>query len=118
MLQKLINNLLSLNDSDSTSVLDLMEQQGNLIEEIEKVAKRNNTILGRLIRFPFADGYAIYVITKVNKKTVRVAWIDYGDGWMDRRLGRGGLLDIDYAMKEIKGEDALKELFSGKQKIN
>jgi hypothetical protein len=93
------------------SYLIKTEEHDRVIDELRKLAKANNTLLGRIIKFPKGDGYAMYVITKVNKKTVRIDWIDYGDGWIDDRCGKAALIDIDYASSKVIGEDKLMELF-------
>jgi hypothetical protein len=49
---------------------NIMKSQEKLIDELNVLAKANKTILGRTMRFPMADSYALYVVTKVNKKTV------------------------------------------------
>jgi hypothetical protein len=92
-----------------------MDKQDNLMNELKELAKTNKTLLGRVIRFPHADSYAVYVITKVNKKTVRINWVDYCDAWQDERCGIAANLDIRYATQKIKGEDCLDEMFSKKQ---
>lgn len=83
-----------------------------LMDELKALARKEKTLLGRIIKFPVADGYAIYVITKVNKARVKIEWIDYADGWVDDRCGKAALLDINYATEKIAGEDALEKLFS------
>ena len=114
-----IRELLALNDvelvytfgSKDSNSIDIMKRQEQLQEEIDELAKAHNTILGRQIKFPMADSYAYYVITKVNKRTVEITWVKYCDAWQDRRAGYCANLNIDYATAEIKGQDALAELF-------
>ena len=88
-----------------------IKAQDALMDELRELAKEHNTPLGRIIKFPCGDGYAIYIITKVNKKSVKIEWINYGDGWVDKRCGYGGTLNIDYAIYEIKHEDTLRSIF-------
>jgi hypothetical protein len=92
-----------------------MDRQDAILNELKVLAKTNKTLLGRTIRFPHADSYALYVITKVNKKTVQIDWIDYCDAWIDDRCGKCARLDIRYATQKIKGEDTLDEIFTKKQ---
>ena len=89
-----------------------MRKQEELFDELKALAKENDTLLGRVVKFPYADSYAMYVVTKVNKSTVRVTWVDWCDGWMDDRLGAEGTLDLEYVQQKITGEDKLAELFS------
>ena len=49
-----------------------MERQDELMNELEVLAKEANTLVGRVLRFPMADSYALYVVTRVYKKTVKV----------------------------------------------
>jgi hypothetical protein len=93
---------------------NIMKRQKTLMSEINELARKNCTILGREIKFQMADSYAVYVITKVNKKTVQVNWINWCDGWVDNRLGRQGTLDTNYAMQQVRREDALQQLFGKK----
>ena len=90
-----------------------MKEQDKLMNDIQELAKKEKTLLGRVIKFPRADSYAIYIITKINKKTVGLAWVDYCDGWkIDGAVT--ALYDIDLAIETIKGEDKLLQLFGKK----
>jgi rhamnogalacturonyl hydrolase YesR len=79
-----------------------MANQERLMITIEKNSVALKTLLGRILTFNFANGYSYYIITKVNKKTVKVQWLDYADGWMDKYLGKGGYLDIEYVTEKLK----------------
>ena len=121
-----IKELLSYNDvepvytfgsNDPNSLDKIMKRQEELQEELDELAKANDTILGRQIKFPMADSYAYYIITKVNKKTVEITWVKYCDAWQDKRAGYCANLDIEYATAEVKGQDRLAELFSAKPRV-
>ena len=121
-----IRELLALNDvelvytfgsDDPNSIDKIMKRQEQLQEEIDELAKANDTILGRQIKFPMADSYAYYVITKVNKQTVEITWVKYCDAWQDSRAGYQSLLNFDYANQQVRGQDALAELFSKKPTV-
>ena len=121
-----IKELLSYNDvepvytfgSNNPNSLDkIMKRQEELQEELDELAKANDTILGRQIKFPMADSYAYYIITKVNKKTVEITWVKYCDAWQDQRAGYCANLGIDYATAEVKGQDRLAELFSARPRV-
>lgn len=101
--------------NDPNSLDNIMKRQEKLIDELKTLAKQHNTILGRTIKFPMADSYALYVITKVNKSTAQVTWLKYCDAWVDDRLGYRGSLSIDYATRDVRGQDALEEMFSRKR---
>lgn len=82
-----------------------MKRQEELIDELHKLARANKTLLGRTVRFPMADSYALYLVTKVNKTTVRLQWLDYCDGWMDDRCGNACNIGREYVEKQIRFED-------------
>jgi len=105
----------ALRGSDNPDTLDnIMKTQDRLQGEIDELAKANNTILGRQIKFPMADSHAYYVITKVNKRTVEITWVKYCDAWQDQEAGYCSNLDIDYANKQVNGQDMLAKMFSKK----
>jgi len=119
-----IQELLALNDvelvynfgsDDPNSIDKIMKRQEKLQEEIDELAKANDTILGRQIKFPMADSYAYYIITKVNKRTVEITWVKYCDAWQDSRAGYCSNLNFDYANQQVRGQDKLAELFGAKR---
>lgn len=87
------------------SLNNIMKRQDVLIKEIKAIARTNNTLLGRTVRFPMADSYAVYVVTKVNAKTVQVTWIRYCDAWQDDRLGEKGSISKEFAQSKIDFDD-------------
>ena len=99
------------------SLDNIMKRQEQLQEEIDDLARANNTLLGRQIKFPMADSYAYYIITKVNVRTVEITWVKYCDAWQDQRAGYCSNLNIDYATAEIKGQDALRALFPSMKRV-
>jgi hypothetical protein len=69
--------------------------------------------VGKLFRIPRGDGYAWYVVTKVNKKTVVIAWRGYCmDRWVDPILGYGGKLDRALIEGYVLRGDAARKLFT------
>lgn len=113
-IRKKIQELLTLSKEETRgwdSLKAKMKSQDDLMNELKTLAKANKTLLGRIIRFPYADSYAVYVITKINKKTVRIDWVDYCDGWQDDRCGEAANLDIRFATQKIRLEDRLDGLF-------
>ena len=70
--------------------------------------------VGKMFRVPVGDGYAYYVVTKVNKKTVDIEWRGYSpDRWVDFRFGAGGREDREMIESFIHREDGVRRLFSG-----
>lgn len=82
-----------------------MNKQDDLMEELETLARAQKTLLGRTQRFPMADSYALYLITKVNKKTVELTWLNWCDAWVDDRLGYKGTISREYVQKQKNFDD-------------
>ena len=85
-----------------------MNEQKRLIEELKVLARAQKTYLGRIIEFPCADSSAMYIITKVNKRTVQLTWVDYCDAWVDDRCGKLCNIDYRYASNYIKDKDYME----------
>jgi len=102
-------------DTAPDSLPNIMKRQEALQEEIDCLARELDTLMGRQIKFPMADSYAYYVITKVNKKTVEITWVKYCDAWQDQRAGYCSNLNFDYANQQVRGQDKLAELFGAKR---
>lgn len=81
------------------------KRQNELIAELIPMARQQKTLLGRTVRFPMADSYALYLVTKVNPKTVELTWLNYSDAWVDDRLGYKGLIDREYVQKQKDFDD-------------
>ena len=68
---------------------------------------------GKLFRVPVGDGYAYYVVRKVNKKTVDIEWRGYSlDRWVDFRFGAGGREKRDVIEALVRREDAMRAIFN------
>lgn len=123
-IQNKIKDLLRYNDieptygsfgqkSDDPNDFDnIMKAQEDLMDELAVLAKAKNTLLGRTMRFPMADSYALYVVTKVNKNSAQVTWLRWCDAWQDDRLGYRGSLPLSYVSQHIRGRDALDAMFA------
>jgi hypothetical protein len=94
-----------------TDMENKMKMQDQIMDKLEDLAKSNNTLLGRTMRFPMADSYSYYIITKVSKRTVKLEWIDYCDGWVEPRLGKSGCLDLSYVKETFEIKNKLDKLF-------
>jgi hypothetical protein len=118
-----MRELLSLNvpfnwDKHSSAEFDKRwKRQTELIEELEKHAFVAKSMTGRTVRFQMADSYAVYLVTRVNKTTCRLQWLDVGDGWEDARLGEQGSLPIAFVHEEICRHDRMREIFSNKNVV-
>jgi len=89
-----------------------MKRQNELMDELETLAKENKTILGRTLRFPMADSYALYLITSVGKTQVQLKWLNYCDAWVDDRCGYACRMSVKQATEFVGRYDALCKIFS------
>ena len=81
------------------------KRQNDLIAELIPMARQHKTLLGRTVRFPMADSYALYLVTKVNPKTVELTWLNWCDAWVDDRLGYKGSIDKAYVQRQKDFDD-------------
>jgi hypothetical protein len=59
--------------------------------------------VGKLFSIPVADGYATYVVTKLNKKTADIEWRGYcPDRYRCRVFGYGGRFDRGMIEQQVK----------------
>ena len=89
-----------------------MKNQERLISELIPLCRAQNTLLGRIIKFPHADSYAFYLITKVNKRNVVITWLNYCDAWVDDRCGKNAYMSIEFATELIRREDAVCKIYN------
>ena len=91
-----------------------MDKNFKNLVEIDLKSKESGTLVGRLIKEPFADGYAFYQITKEtkNKCKIRVC-TGIGDDWIIPYWGAESTIDKDYIVKSITINDKLNMLFGG-----
>jgi hypothetical protein len=93
-----------------------MKRQNDLMAELIPLCRAQKTLLGRTVRFPMADSYALYLVTKVNPTTVELTWLDYSDAWVDDRLGYKGTISKDYVQKQKDFDDYMDDLMEKKRK--
>lgn len=91
------------------------------VEEQYRIAKERSDALpdglhiGKMFRVPKCDGYAHYVVTKVNKKTVDIQWRGYSlDRWVDDRFGYGGREKRETIEMFVRREDGMRHLFTNR----
>lgn len=82
------------------------------MEQLKALAKANNTIIGRVIALPHADGQALYVVTKVLKSRVTLKWINWIDNWQDDVLEDGATVALKWAVERIRWRDHMDQVFS------
>jgi hypothetical protein len=93
--------------SDSQKAADI--NFWNAIQALDQEAKQagNGPQIGRMIKFPQADGYARYIITGVTKKTCKVVHIPYMDGYHSPAVSRDGECWRDQVERIFDWEDSL-----------
>lgn len=88
--------------------------QDAAMEKLQDIsnALRPGQIVGGLVSFPAADGYAIYVVTK--EKPLTLAHVPFGDGWTVSDAHIRGLRrsDIEVLLERSR---AMQRLFGGKK---
>ena len=110
----IVDNLVPIN-----STFNPPDEYTQYVEESYQIAKGRSDSLpdglhpGKLFRVPKGDGYAWYVVTKVNKKTVDIEWRGYSlDRWVDDRFGYGGREKRETIEMFVRREDGARRLFS------
>lgn len=85
-------------------------------KELEKAQEKSDAATGlkdKMFAVGVADGSAYYVVTKENKKTVKIEWRGFcPDRWTDHFFGYGGSFDKNRIASMIKRNEGLRELFS------
>jgi hypothetical protein len=99
-------------------IREKMKRQNQIIDELKVLAKAEKTLVGRIVQFPVADSYAMYVVTGVNPRTARLQWIDYCDGWMDNRCGKESNVDLKFVTEYVNHQDSVEEFFARKKNEN
>lgn len=92
---------------------DQFNRNWKQLKECDKRAKEGGFLVGRYIKEPFADGYAIYQVIRENKKTVRIrVCTGIGDDWVIPYLGQETSVDMAYVTQNIAQREALAAIFS------
>ena len=94
----------------------IQDRNWEKLQEADQKAKEAGKLVGRYIQESIADGYAIYLIIRENKETVRVRWLsDVCPGnYSVAYLGRGqATVNKKYALLSIRGRDNMEKLFGG-----
>lgn len=82
------------------------------IEQVVQFARSQaqGELVGEIVRFPCADGYAIYVVA--SEKPLTLLWCEVGDAWeIDPAYMRG--LRISDIRANVARRKRLQELFPG-----
>ena len=89
--------------------MNYMDEMNKMWAEMtaeDEAAKANNTLVGRFVQFPFADGYAFYKVKAIKKKIVTLDHIPFGDAWMLPLIdSMGRKLPLDAVNENIHQRD-------------
>lgn len=100
-------------ESEEKDFCKRWDENTKRIDEIDKKAKEEGTLLHRFIYESIADGKAVYQIIKVNKKTVRIRVCEgIGDDWVIPYWGREASIDKAYVEEMIRRQDVLSSMFN------
>ena len=70
-------------------------------------------VAGKLFSVGVADGYATYIVTKVNPKTVKIEWRGFcPDRYTDRVLGWGGTFKRENIEHLVIADEKLAKVFA------
>lgn len=98
----------------STSFQDKLNQEEEKLDELMKKQPKHDAkdLKGAILRFPVADGYAIYIVTQ--HKPLTVQHVPAGDAWaVDNATVRG--LNISDVRRQLEHAENIAELFGGVQ---
>lgn len=101
--------------SASNEFYDMVDREMARVQAMSD-ALPSGVVKGKLFRVPCGDGYAWYIVTKVNKKTVGIEWRGFSsDRWVDQRFGLGGNVPFEMVEQFIRYEDGTRQLFAKKK---
>lgn len=102
--------------SEGKDFIETIEENQKTLFSLDKKAKEKNQLVGRYIKEPYADGYAIYQIIRENKSSVRVrVCTGLGDDWAIPYWGNEATIDKNYAEGNILRRDRMSELFKKRE---
>lgn len=88
--------------------MNYMDELNAAWEELDRKdaeSKAAGTIVGRYITFPQGDGCAVYIITKQNKKTCRIAAVSIGDNYIQPAIGCTGSVQTELVLRILRNRD-------------
>jgi len=101
-------------NSDVREWLKQADKNFEALQEQDRQAKEAGILVGRFIQEQFADGYAYYVVTKENKKMVRINAVSgMGDDWRIPYWGEETNIEKSYLLDSISRREDLAKLFQG-----
>jgi hypothetical protein len=97
---------------DIKNVKDWQQEEDDYIAQLKAVLlrRKNGKNIGEVLRFPVADGYAMYMVASM--RPLELVHLPLGDCW---EFDYVHLLNAEEVQKRIDSHKALEELF-GKKK--
>lgn len=91
----------------------VLKKNWEKIVEQDTKARKAGTLVGRYLREPVADGNAIYVITKVYKRTVHIRYVPEvcPDEYRVAYFKDKDSIKREYAEKSVQWRDNLRRMF-------
>lgn len=87
------------------------EKQEEKARAKDKQAQAEGKLIGRLIEVPVADGYASYIVTKVDGSQVCLKHMKWGDAYNDHYYRGGGWFPKREIVRELKAHDSFEAIF-------
>ena len=97
-------------------IIQKFERDETIMEEKDRKARANNSLVGRYIEEQHADGYAFYEIVKENTKTVKIKHLKIWDAWVIPYWGLSATIDKKYVKDQLQYRESLEKLFQRRQK--
>ena len=107
-----IHNHKEWEERDGEAVEDWLSRTDAMFDELERRSSLGGGIVGKVISFPHADGYAHYIVVKESPLTV--ASIPVGDRWQVSGIMIRGLRKADVEAM-VRRDAAMKSLFKRKK---
>lgn len=80
--------------------------------DADQEAKKNNTLIGRYIVEPVADGRGYYVVTSMTRNRCALTHISIGDAWTISFVEMlDGIVPKKYVKKNIQAREAMENIF-------
>ena len=91
-----------------------LEAEKKYLEDLATLLKNRNPkdpYVGKIIKFPIADGYALYMVASLKRNPIELIHIEIGDAWNFPYIERLTKKDI---LAEIQRQEAIGKLFGKK----
>jgi hypothetical protein len=89
-------------DKAQTAAYKALEDRSNSLPDGE--------LVGALVQFQIADGYAVYVVSSVGANTVELKHVPYGDGYQIPAAHMRGLTKKDIA-QQVESDRRFNKIF-------